>query len=64
MQAMSGIDLEIILARVFPACKDLHSSGKTDAPERVKKATEAGHTFTFLQKPLHPNELVAALKQL
>jgi DNA-binding NtrC family response regulator len=64
MQAMSGIDLAILFAREFPACKILLFSGQTDAPERVRKASEAGHTFTFLQKPLHPNELVAALKQL
>jgi DNA-binding NtrC family response regulator len=64
MQAISGIDLAILFAQEFPACKVLLFSGQTDAPERVQKASEDGHTFSFLQKPLHPNELVAALKQL
>jgi DNA-binding NtrC family response regulator len=64
MQGMTGIDLAIIFECAFPACKILLFSGQPDAPEHIRKASEAGHVFAFLQKPLHPNELVAALKQL
>jgi DNA-binding NtrC family response regulator len=64
MQGMTGVDLAIHFAREFPTCKVLLFSGQPDAPERIKTARDAGHVFTFLQKPLHPTELVAALRQL
>jgi len=64
MQGMTGIELAILFAREFPACKILLFSGQVDAPEQMQKAREAGHGFSFLQKPLHPTELVAALRQL
>jgi len=64
MQGMTGIELAILFAREFPACKILLFSGQVDAPEQMQKAREAGHDFSFLQKPLHPTELVAALRQL
>jgi hypothetical protein len=48
----------------MPLCKVLLFSGQPDAPEMIRNASEAGHSFTFLQKPLHPTELVAALKAL
>jgi DNA-binding NtrC family response regulator len=64
MQGMTGIDLAILFEREFPACKILLFSGRPDAPEKMRQASEAGHAFTFLQKPLHPTQLVAALKQL
>ena len=64
MQGMTGIDLAILFEREFPACKVLLFSGQPGAPERIKKAGEGGHAFTFLQKPLHPTELVAALRKL
>ena len=35
-----------------------------DTPELIRQAKEAGYTFSFLQKPLHPTELVAALRKL
>jgi DNA-binding NtrC family response regulator len=64
MQGMTGIDLAVLFEREFPACKILLFSGQPDAPEQIRKASEGGHAFNFLQKPLHPTELVAALKQL
>jgi DNA-binding NtrC family response regulator len=64
MQGMTGIDLAILFEGEFPACKVLLFSGQPDAPERLREASEAGHVFAFLQKPLHPTDLVAALKQL
>jgi DNA-binding NtrC family response regulator len=64
MQQMAGIELAILFARELPACKILLFSGQLDAPERMQQAREAGHDFAFLQKPLHPTDLVAALKKL
>jgi DNA-binding NtrC family response regulator len=64
MQGMTGIDLALVLQREIPACKVLLFSGQLDAPEMISKAREAGHSFSFLQKPIHPTELVAALRKL
>jgi DNA-binding NtrC family response regulator len=64
MQQMTGIELAILFARNFPACKILLFSGQLDAPERMQQARKDGHDFAFLQKPLHPADLVVALKRL
>jgi DNA-binding NtrC family response regulator len=64
MEGMTGIELAILLEQEVPACKVLLFSGQVDAPELIRQAKEAGHTFSFLQKPLHPTELVAALRKL
>jgi DNA-binding NtrC family response regulator len=64
MQGMTGIELAMLFEREIPACRVLLFSGQPDAPELIRQAKEAGHTFSFLQKPLHPTELVAALRNL
>jgi DNA-binding NtrC family response regulator len=64
MQQMTGIEVAISFAQEFPACKILLFSGQPDAPETMQQAREEGHDFAFLQKPLHPTDLVAALKTL
>jgi FixJ family two-component response regulator len=64
MQGMTGIDLAILLKREIPSCKVLLFSGQPEAPELIRKAKEDGHSFSFLQKPVHPTKLVEALKGL
>jgi DNA-binding response OmpR family regulator len=64
MHGMTGIELAILLRREIPACKVLLFSGQVGAPELIREAREAGHEFSFLQKPIHPTELVAALRGL
>ncbi len=64
MQGMTGIELAILLEREIPGCKVLLCSGQPEAPELIRKAKEAGHSFSFLQKPVHPTKLVEALKGL
>ena len=64
MQGMTGIELAVFFEREVPACKVLLFSGQVNAQELIRQAKEAGHTFSFLQKPLHPTELVAVLRKL
>jgi DNA-binding NtrC family response regulator len=64
MRGMTGIELALIVQREMPTCKVLLFSGQPDAPDMIAAATEQGHTFAFLQKPVHPTELVAAIKSL
>jgi DNA-binding NtrC family response regulator len=64
MRGMTGIELAIVIQQELPSCKVLLFSGQVDAPAMVKTAEEEGYSFCFLQKPLHPTELVAAIRQL
>jgi DNA-binding NtrC family response regulator len=64
MRGMTGIELALIVQCEMPACKVLLFSGQPEAAEMIAAATEQGHTFAFLQKPVHPTELVAAIKNL
>jgi DNA-binding NtrC family response regulator len=64
MEGMTGIELAITLQQEFPGCKVLLFSGQADAPDLISKARDSGHRLSFLQKPLHPTELVAAIKSL
>ena len=64
MRGMSGIELAALAQQEFPECKVLLFSGQIDAPGLVKAAEEKGHHLRFLQKPVHPAELVETLKSL
>ena len=64
LRGMSGIELAAIVQREMPSCKILLFSGQVDAARLVKQACEEGHIFAFLQKPIHPTELVAAIRSL
>jgi DNA-binding response OmpR family regulator len=64
MQAMSGIELAEALHRELPACRVLLFSGLAEGAAMVEKANQAGARFAFLAKPVHPTELVAALRAL
>jgi hypothetical protein len=57
---MSGIELATFFEREIPACKVLLFSGRLEAQQMIMQAREAGHRFSFLQKPIHHTELVAA----
>ena len=64
MRGMTGIELAKLMQKEMPECRVLLFSGQLEAPAQVKAAEAEGHRFSFLQKPVHPAELVATLKQL
>jgi DNA-binding NtrC family response regulator len=64
MKGMTGIELATCVHRELPACKVLLFSGQPDAPQMVQEARNSGFDFPFLQKPIHPNDLVAVLRGL
>jgi hypothetical protein len=39
-------------------------SGQLDAPQMVQGARNSGFDFPVLQKPIHPNDLIAVLRGL
>ncbi len=59
LPGMSGIELAIQMRRIFPECKALLFSGQAGTSDLLATAHRAGHQFTLLSKPVHPNDLLA-----
>lgn len=64
MPQMSGIQLAIQMQRNHPRCKVLLFSGQASTSDLLAKAREEGHNFHLLAKPVHPTDLLAAIKTL
>lgn len=64
MPAMTGIDLAIRFKSLLPKCKVLLFSGLASTIGLLNDARAQGHTFALLTKPVHPNDLLAAIRQL
>lgn len=64
MPALNGIDLAIQFKAIYPRCKVLLFSGALSTGARIEGAKQKGFEFPILAKPVHPNELLAKLKQL
>jgi FixJ family two-component response regulator len=64
MQGMTGIELAVLVQTEIPSCKILLFSGQVGAAEMIQDAKREGHSFAFLQKPIHPSELVKVIKSL
>lgn len=59
LPGMSGIELSIIIKRVFPDCKIILFSGQSATADMLASAGREGHRFEFLAKPVHPRDLLA-----
>ena len=64
MPGMDGVKLAIAIQCEAPKCRVLLFSGQIGASELIENASVAGHNFQLLQKPIHPKELVEALRKL
>jgi CheY-like chemotaxis protein len=64
MPQMTGIELAIQLQKFAPLCKVLLFSGQAATADLLKQATEDGHNFTLLSKPVHPTDLLSKLRAL
>lgn len=64
MPQMSGIELAIQMQKSYPECKVLLFSGQASTADLLAKAREEGHNFHLLTKPVHPTDLLAAIKTL
>jgi DNA-binding response OmpR family regulator len=58
LPGMSGIELAIAIKRIFPDCKILLFSGQAATTDLMANAHSAGHSFTLLNKPIHPKDLL------
>ncbi|MGH9606467.1 MAG: response regulator [Terracidiphilus sp.] len=63
LPGMSGVELAIQMRRIFPDCKALLFSGQACTNDMLASAGHAGHQFTLLSKPVHPNDLLAWVVQ-
>jgi DNA-binding NtrC family response regulator len=62
MPELSGIDLAILLKEQHPRCKVLLFSGHALSSDIVRKVGDHGNHFELLEKPIHPTDLLAWIK--
>ena len=63
MPEMSGIDLAIQVKSRYPACKVLLFSGQAATADLLRAARQQGHDFELLLKPVHPKDLLRAIRR-
>lgn len=64
MPALNGIDLGIQFKAIYPSVKVLLFSGASSFADLWEIANGRGHKFDLLSKPVHPQELLAAIESL
>jgi CheY-like chemotaxis protein len=58
MPKMSGVQLAIELKALSPSSKVLLFSGQAATADLLQAASDQGHEFELLSKPVHPTELL------
>ena len=64
MPGMNGVELAVQFKTKYPNCKILLFSGQAATVELLESARNEGHDFVLLEKPIHPSDLLAAIKKL
>ncbi len=63
MPDMNGIEAAINIRGLLPACKVLLFSGQAATADLLEEARQRGYQFEILSKPVHPQDLIAKLRQ-
>jgi CheY-like chemotaxis protein len=63
MPDTNGIEAAISIRRFLPSCKILLFSGQPATAELLEHARAQGHEFEILAKPVHPQDLLARLRE-
>jgi CheY-like chemotaxis protein len=63
MPEMNGIETAIHIRGFLPSCKILLFSGQAATADLLENARAQGHEFEILAKPVHPQDLLAKLRQ-
>src|SRR6266508_3974699 len=63
MPDMNGIEAAINIRGFLPSCKVLLFSGQAATAGLLEEAHKRGYEFEILSKPVHPQDLVAKLRQ-
>jgi CheY-like chemotaxis protein len=64
MPQLNGVDLGVQFKAMYPECRILLFSGVSNAPHFLESARKKGHDFNLLTKPVHPKNLLEALRSL
>ena len=64
MPEMLGTELAVELTKMCSRMKILLFSGQAATADFLAKVKNKGHTFEILGKPVHPADLIAAIKRL
>jgi CheY-like chemotaxis protein len=63
MPEMNGIELAIRFKTLCPSCKVILFSGQAFTSDMLVEARRKGHDFALLSKPIHPTDLLAAIRE-
>lgn len=63
MPDMNGIEAAIRIREFLPGCKILLFSGQAATADLLESARANGHEFEILAKPVHPQDLLAKLRE-
>jgi CheY-like chemotaxis protein len=63
MTDLNGIDAAIKIRQMLPSCKILLFSGQAATADLLDRAKTQGHQFEILAKPVHPQDLLAKLRE-
>ena len=62
MPELNGIDLAIQIEERYPACRILLISGLGSSFALLEEASQKGHSFEIMSKPIRPPDLLAKIK--
>jgi len=63
MDDMNGIEAAIEIRKFLPDTKILLFSGQAATADLLEQARKKGHEFEILAKPVHPQDLLARIKE-
>ncbi len=63
MPGLSGVDLAVQIQALYPECKVLLFSGQANTVDFQKDAQRVCSTFHILPKPIHPGDLLRAIRE-
>lgn|SRR5689334_14846995 len=64
MPEMNGVELAIKVRSEMPDCAVLLFSGQAATADMLRDAQERGFDFELLAKPVHPEELLAKVREI
>jgi DNA-binding NtrC family response regulator len=60
----NGIELAVQVHKMLATCKILLFSGDVGSNTLVNQSRAKGHNFQFVEKPIHPQDLILKLRHL
>lgn len=64
MPVMNGVELAMKVRSEIPHCAVLLFSGQAATSDMMREASERGFHFDLLAKPIHPEQLLAKVREL